>query len=139
MGHQVIVFAPKFKGYDDGEDKENVFRYPAFLWRYKIKYPIAISFFPPATKRAKDEKLDIIHSHHPFSIGKDGARIAKKLGLPLVFTHHCRYEDYVHYVPLIPKKLLIWHVKRMATRFANQADLVIAPSLSIKKFSLKEE
>ncbi len=136
MGHQVIIFAPKFKGYDDKRDK-NVFRYPAFLWRYKIKYPVALSFFPPAFWRAKKEKLDIIHSHHPFSIGKNGARIAKKLNLPLVFTHHCRYEDYVHYVPLIPKKLLIWYVKKAATRFANQADLVIAPSLSIKKILIK--
>lgn len=137
MGHRVIVFAPKFKGYSDGEDGENVFRYPAFLWRYKINYPIAISLFPPATKRAREEKLDIIHSHHPFSIGKDGARIAKKLNLPLVFTHHCRYEDYLHYVPLIPKRLLAWHVKKAATRFANRADLVIAPSLSIKKILIK--
>ncbi|MFW5884843.1 MAG: glycosyltransferase family 4 protein [Patescibacteria group bacterium] len=131
LGEEVFVFAPRHKGYEDNNDF--VFRYPSFMYNYKEEYPVAIPFYPPISKKIKELNLDIIHSHQPFSLGKEGLKYAKKQNIPIVFTHHTRYEDYVHYVPILPEDLLTNLVKKEATDFANQCDLVIAPSESIKK------
>lgn len=131
LGEEVFVFAPQYEDYDD--KNESVFRYPSIMYNYKGKYPIAIPFYPPINKKIKELKLDIIHAHQPFSLGREGLRLAKKHSIPIIFTHHTRYEDYVHYVPMLPESVLANLVKKEATRFANQCDLVIAPSESIKQ------
>jgi glycosyltransferase involved in cell wall biosynthesis len=57
-------------------------------------------------------------------------RIARRLGAPLVFTYHTRYEKYAHYVPA-PERLVAALAVRLACRFADRADLVIAPSAGV--------
>ncbi|MFO7807350.1 MAG: glycosyltransferase [Candidatus Moraniibacteriota bacterium] len=131
LGDEVFIFAPRHKDYEDEND--SVFRYPSFMYNYKENYPIAIPFYPPIDNKIKELNLDIIHSHQPFSLGKKGLRQAKKNNIPIIFTHHTRYEDYAHYVPILPESVLADLVKDEATRFANQCDLVIAPSKSIKE------
>jgi glycosyltransferase involved in cell wall biosynthesis len=44
-----------------------------------------------------------------------------------VFTYHTRYEKYAHYVPL-PQRVVRGLAVRLACRFADSADLVVAPS-----------
>lgn len=130
LGHEVFVFTPKFGDYID--ENPRVFRYPAFLWKHKITYPIAISWYPPLTVVIKNLNFDVIHSHQPFSVAKDGLRQAKRNKVPMVFTNHTRYDDYTHYVPLIPQAFLKKHVIRQATKFANQCQQVITPTQEIK-------
>ena len=57
-------------------------------------------------------------------------RLARRLAVPLVFTYHTRYEKYAHYVPA-PERLVAALAVRLACRFADRAELVIAPSASI--------
>lgn len=132
LGHEVFVFAPDFKDYQD-EKGDKIFRYPSVMWKYKIQYPLPISVSPKISKIFKDLNFDIVHSHQPFSIGKDGLRQAKANKIPIVFTYHCRYEDYVHYIPVVPSKLLKDFVKKQATIFANKCNQVIAPTKTIKE------
>lgn len=131
LGHTVYVFAPKTYGYTDAN--KNVIRYPSLYWKYKIEYSIALSWYPPMNKVIDVLKLDVIHVHQPFSVAKDGWRQARRLGIPVVFTNHTRYEDYTHYVPLIPQSYLKRHVRRAATKFANSCDWVITPSRDIEE------
>jgi len=131
LGHDVYVFAPGHNGYKDECDK--IFRYPAFLFRYKIDYPISIPMSSFINKKIEELDLDIIHVHQPFSLGKEGLKFARKLNIPVVFTYHAKYEDYVHYVPLFPENLLSELVKKEAVNFANKCDLTITPSHGIKK------
>lgn len=135
LGNEVFIFTPKFRDYSD--NNKRIIRYPSVIWKYKIEYPLAISIYPPLSGLIRKLELDVIHSHQPFSVGKDGMRQAIKLGIPLVFTHHCRYEDYTHYVPIIPQGLLRWHVKKMATIFANRCDRVISPTEQIRQMISK--
>jgi glycosyltransferase involved in cell wall biosynthesis len=58
-------------------------------------------------------------------------RIARRRGLPLVFTHHTLYERYTHYVPGDSPALKRFTIE-LATRYANLADQVFAPSESIR-------
>jgi glycosyltransferase involved in cell wall biosynthesis len=77
--------------------------------------------------------MSIVHAHSPFITGWTGLRIARRLGVPLVFTYHTRLERYAHDVPFEP------HATRYAARFltrayANAADVVIAPTASTKRY-----
>ncbi|MHB1437844.1 MAG: glycosyltransferase, partial [Thiobacillus sp.] len=74
---------------------------------------------------------DIVHSQHPFLLGMTAVRVARRRGLPLVFTHHTLYERYTHYVPGDSPALKRFTIE-LATRYANLADQVFAPSESIR-------
>ena len=69
----------------------------------------------------------MFHAHHPFLLGASARRLARAAGRPFVFTYHTLYERYAHYVPL-PRQMVARRAVRWSTRFADTADLVIAPS-----------
>src|SRR4030067_662836 len=66
-------------------------------------------------------------ARHLFVRGGAARRPARRQDLPLVFTYHTRYEKYAHYVPL-PQRLVAALAVRLSCRFANAADLVVAPA-----------
>ena len=45
-----------------------------------------------AFRELLNEKFDVIHIHSPFSIGKLGIRLAKRLKIPVIGTFHTRYD-----------------------------------------------
>ena len=132
-GHSVRVIAPEF---DDAESSEHVLRVPAIQnfngsdFSVRIPVPNVIRNF------IEDFAPEVIHSHHPFLLGDAALRTARRLHVPIVFTHHTLYERYTHYVPfdsLAMKRIAI----RLATEYCNMCDTVIAPSRSVAKL-LKE-
>lgn len=131
-GHKTVVFAPQ---YPNRKDKEkNIFRYKSFHFNHNgIFYAVPVPLFSRIESVVSDLNLDIIHSHHPFLLGKEALKFSKKLNIPLVFTHHSKYEDYLHYVPFIPNSVLGGYVKKMVARYSNKCDVVVAPSTAIKK------
>jgi len=135
-GHKVYVFAPNFPGHKD--EDPNVFRFPSIDFRYKTAFPIAITRSPRIYKKIKELNIDIIHCQHPFNVGKAGLRYGKRLGIPIVFTNHTRYDIYTHFIPLFPQKFLKWYVKNASVRFANKCNVVIAPTQSIKEMLRKK-
>ncbi len=108
-------------------DPPYVFRYPSIpAPTYPgFSLPLPVSRRLGRVARALD--LDVVHVHHPFLLGLTGRRLARSQRRPLVFTYHTRYEKYAHYVPL-PPRLVRSLAVRLACRFADSADLVVAPS-----------
>jgi glycosyltransferase involved in cell wall biosynthesis len=129
MGHEVYIFAPRWKGYKD--ENTRVFRYPAIETNVKIKFPIAIPYSSKINKILGDLDLDIVHSQHPNLLGSAAARWAKKKNIPLVFTWHTLYDQYAHFVPFVPSKIAAWLAIRNARNFANKCDAVIVPTPSV--------
>ena len=41
----------------------------------------------------RDVSFDIIHAHSPFGAGREAARLARKLDVPLVATFHSKFYD----------------------------------------------
>jgi len=128
-GHRVLVIAPDFD--EEREDEPDVVRVPAITDFYKsdfsVSYPI-----PGLLKSRLDEfQPEILHAHHPFVLGDTALRVAAGRRLPLVFTHHTRYERYTHFVPG-DSPWLKRFAASMATGYANLCDRVIAPSESIE-------
>lgn len=130
LGHRVWVFAPRFAGAP--ADPPFVFRYASVPAPTYPDFPLAVPFSPRLARAAGGLGLDIIHAQHPFLLGRVARRLARALGRPLVFTYHTRYEKYAHYVPL-RRDLVEAAATRWSRRFADLADLVIAPSADIRQ------
>jgi glycosyltransferase involved in cell wall biosynthesis len=130
MGHNVFIFAQHARDHKDTEPF--IFRYPAIEVPFGNQYAFPIPVSPWINEVLPVLKLDVIHSHHPFLLGETAADKAKDLKLPLVFTFHTRYDEYMHYVPFsekFAKKALIdWLI-----RYVEKCQHIITPSESIKQ------
>nr|WP_255775369.1 glycosyltransferase [Microbulbifer sediminum] len=129
-GHRVLIVAPEFSQYVKGE--EDVVRIHAIQNFNGSDFSVALPFSGHLSDRLDEFQPDIVHSHHPFLLGMTAVRIARSRGLPLVFTHHTLYERYTHYVPADSQALKRFVIE-LATRYANLASLVFAPSESIAR------
>lgn len=130
-GHEVFIFAPDHKDISDwkSERKENIFRFSAVNLSTQIYFPIAVPYYPGLTSLLRRIKPDVIHSHHPFVLGRVGLRVARRLGAPLVYTFHTQYEKYSHYFPL-PQNFVRWAGRKAVLDYAQSADLLTTPAES---------
>lgn len=135
LGHKVFIFAPNYKNYKD--ENPNVFRYPALDIKYKIKFPIVIPYSLKIDKIIEDLPIDIIHSQHPNLLGSVAKKWARKKKVPLVFTWHTLYDQYAHFVPLIPKKLSSSYIIKKAVNYADSCDFVVTPTNSVREMIRK--
>lgn len=108
LGHQVTVFAPMYG--ETQEEREAVLAAdvsaPEQVVRYGTQkrkmdngmvYP---SFYPSEIMEAFErDEFDCIHVHHPMFVGPCALYLKRKYRLPLIYTYHTRYEDYLHYIP----------------------------------------
>jgi 1,2-diacylglycerol 3-alpha-glucosyltransferase len=131
MGHRVMIVAPTFPESEGPEiDETEVLRVPAIQNFNGSDFSVRIAQ-PFLIDEAIDEMApDTIHSHHPFLLGDAAMRAAHRRKLPLVFTHHTRYEDYTHYVGSGSETMRRFAI-RLSTDYANLCDRIVAPSRSI--------
>src|SRR5215467_3483888 len=125
LRHPTRVFAPA--ACPPVADPRWVFRYPSMPAPTYPGFSLALPFSRRVHAVMRAFAPDVVHAQHPFLLGPAARRFARRLGRPLVFTYHTRYEKYAHYVPL-PERLVGAAAVRLACRFANSADLVVAPS-----------
>lgn len=128
-GHEAWVFAPRFPG--AVSDPPRVLRYPSIPAATYPEFPLAIPFACRLAGRVRALDVDLFHAHHPFLLGPAAARLARRLGRPLVFTYHTRYDKYAHYVPL-SRVVVERAAVALSARFARRADAVIAPSARVR-------
>jgi glycosyltransferase involved in cell wall biosynthesis len=129
LGHTVFVFGQEASKYEDTEPF--VFRYPSFNIPIR-NYPATIPVSPYIDWVMPKLKLDVIHAHHPAPMGNAAADKAKKLNIPLVFTHHTRYQEYVQYMAL-PDELVRDMIERQLADYMQKCQHIISPSESIKQ------
>lgn len=130
-GHMVYVFAPSYEGQTE---EEYVIRYPSF--------PVKIAGAPVPNvltklflKKVLELEIDLIHVHHPAIVGNVALKIKKKVGIPVVFTYHTRYEEYLHYIKALEQiedktKVFDTYLKY----FCGKCDLLIAPTKGIRNY-----
>jgi 1,2-diacylglycerol 3-alpha-glucosyltransferase len=128
LGHTPVVVAPRMAG--AGDPTPDVLRVPAIPAPTYPDFSLPLPLAPALLRHIAALDLDIFHAQHPFLLGATAARLARRLGRPLVFTHHTLYDKYAHYVPL-PRAFVGRQAVAWSTRFANRADLVIAPSVGL--------
>jgi len=129
LGHDIYVFAPNYPNY--AEEEDNVFRYFSIPAPTNPGYTLALPVHPGMLSLMKKLQLDLIHVHSPFTMGRVGLHYARKFDLPLLFTYHTRYDQYVHYLPM-GKELAKDVTIKYSRYFCNECDHIIAPSKEIE-------
>ena len=129
LGHEVRLFVPD---HPRAVAEEGVYRLPSTTLAAPADYPLLLPVGSRYSERLPVDDLDVIHTMHPFVAGRLALRWARSRQVPLVFTAHTKYHDYVHYVPLparFMRRLISSHVRC----FAHQADAVLVPGQAMRE------
>lgn len=127
-GHEVVVFAPNYR---EQETEENVVRYHALIKGIVNGFSVPNSLDPCIEKNFKAGHFDIIHVHHPMLIGQTARYLSEKYDVPLCFTYHTRYEQYLHYIRATFLKGII---PNYVNHYINKCDIVFAPTYSAQSY-----
>lgn len=127
LGHEVYVVAPVSP---PGDDK--VLVVPGVTFAFEKQHRIALPNLLTIVEFLEENRVELIHSHDPFSLGFRAMRAAKLMGLPHVHTYHTLLVKYRHYIPppLTPTEAA---VKAFSRWFCNNCHVVIAPTEAIRE------
>jgi len=134
LGHEVCIVTPAFK--EMPAEEPGVIRIDAIK---KFSGTIFSLNFPVSgllTRLMKKFSPDIVHSHCPFFMGDFALRLSRQHAIPLVFTYHTMFEQYVHDWPVQNEGVKRFIIK-LAAGYANYVDRVIVPTESVREILLK--
>lgn len=134
LGHEVLIVTPTFQGAP--VEEPGVIRLPAFQ---KFSWTIFSVNFPVSrllTRLMEEFSPDIVHSHCPFFMGDFALRLSRQHAIPLVFTYHTMFEEYVQDWPIKNEGVKRFLVK-LAAGYANSVDRLIVPCESVQEILLK--
>ncbi len=131
-GHDVVICAPSASGYDD--DDENVYRFPAAPFSQCPDYPIPFPASRAAYMGLGPKGIEIVHTQHPWLLGKWGQVFARRHELPVVTTIHTQYEQYAHYAFPLPSTVVTAQLRAGVRRHCRKVDLVITPGRAMKAY-----
>lgn len=124
QGHRVYLFAP---GSSQPDDDPDIFRLPELPFPrhpYHLARP-----FPRLHVDFGSLDADVIHCHHPFTVGRLGSDLAQKHNLPLIYTAHSLYDKmWANAKSPIVRSMSQTAVRGVVRRFCAKADYVITPS-----------
>ncbi len=133
QGHQVFVVTFGKEGSDP--DDERVVRSPGIP---VLKHDVYFNFVHSQRNREIVKSMDVVHVHHPFTSGSNAVFFGWKLGLPVVFTHHTRYDLYAKlYMPGLFGKIGEEFVNSYMPSFYKQLDALMVPSASLLEVVMK--
>ncbi len=139
--NNVYVFVPAYN-MKYSSDKYTVIKIPSLPFILAPEYKISSLLSIKVIKFFVTNKIDIIHTHTPFSLGILGLLVGKLFNIPVVHTYHTLFEEYLHYVKL-SKKSGSWIVKLVSRLYCNRCDKIIVPSAItkdyLKRYSVKKE
>ena len=133
-GHEVLIVKPDFKTkhhhITDGILYNPALRLPN-LYNYCFSYPYSKS----ELKLLQEWKPDILHIHTEFSQGMFALYAARRLNIPIVYTCHTMYYDYMHYLGIFKnlkaaKNFINWSI----LKYTNAAKAVICASTKMEDF-----
>ena len=149
LGHEVTVFAPDYgDGKNGDQDPEEAYVVRCSCFKRKMSngmvYPrVADRQVREAFER---EVFDCVHVHQPVFAGNTALWLRKKYHIPVVYTWHTKYQDYLHYFPLFREEEKAGPIRRLLIRagrdlilpaymrwFTGKCDLVLAPSKGMKR------
>ncbi len=133
LGHEVYVITFGKEGVDGAD--ERVVRSPGIP---VLKHDVYFNVVHSQRTREIVKSMDVVHVHHPFTSGINAAYFGWKLGLPVVFTHHTRYDLYAKlYMPGLFGKIGEELVNSYLPSFYKQLDALMVPSASLLDVVMK--
>lgn len=135
LGHEVMVVTADANATRHYVDADHVLHCPAHTSKKFYGYGLAIPFSQRRLKLVREFHPDIIHVHTEFGVGLSGVAFAKLLHVPLVYTLHTMYDDYIYYVA--PKALAPAATKlsrKYTKMLAKRANAITGPSLKCSEY-----
>lgn len=134
LGHDVLVVCAR-PGLCKHVLHDGVLYCPAVKLKKIYNSVVAGPISPVRYKYIKNFNPDIIHIHTEFGIGYSGFSAAKFLKIPLVYTMHTMYDNYIYYVA---SKKFSNIVKRTSHAYAKilaqKATCITGPSKKVEEF-----
>lgn len=134
LGHQVTIFAPTYR---EQQEEENVFRYRTCLNHFIGGIVLPNPFDSTIEEEFEKNTYDIIHVHHPMLIGRMAVYLSRKYHIPLVFTYHTRYEQYLRCYTGNIAKFDGFMVAYLHT-FLKHCDFVFAPTAGMQQYLVND-
>ncbi len=130
LGHQVDVYAPWHP--EEPAEEAGLERLRAVFAPVPGWIPLSLPMTPIGLARIGKLHYDIVHTQHPFTLGRAARMLARWRRLPLVGTIHTQYEQYVHYwTPWEDSgKRLVRHIVR---EFCNDCDGVVTVAFGMEQ------
>ncbi|MBN1935743.1 MAG: glycosyltransferase [Anaerolineae bacterium] len=132
QGHDVHIFTTEAENYEDPDPY--IYRLPALLdLTESFEFSLALPVRWPMLYAMKGIKPHVIHSQHPVLLGDLAARYAQEFGLPLVFTFHTRYDEFMKSnFPLI-SGVAVQLAHEVLRDYLAQCTHIIAPTPSVQE------
>jgi glycosyltransferase involved in cell wall biosynthesis len=157
-GHQVMIVCSSYPETSDTEyisgtgERENngtgepaVIRVPSMpsLVTKEDRLALVTKWFW-VSKQLEAFDPDILHINTEFTIAEFGLQYARLHYLPVIYTFHTMWEDYIsNYIPLLPDFFLRFIARRVVKNIMRRVDRVIVPSSQtmevVKKYKVRKE
>lgn len=128
-GHEVHLFVPRY--HRPQPEESNVHRIGSVYMPLQPEDRMGLPWPPSQMRRLFGQKFDIIHVHTPFNMGWMGYTKALLGRTPMVFTHHTLWEEYAHYLKVVPLKVGRWVGKQLCDFYFRRARAVVMPSQEV--------
>lgn len=134
LGHEVLIVTADASTRHH-YIKDGILYCPATKLERFYNYSVAPPISPKRVKLIENFAPDVIHIHNEFGIGISGFRAARILRIPLVYTLHTMYDEYLYYI--MPRKL-VNAGKRVAHKYfkllGEHADAITGPSKKCEEY-----
>ena len=134
LGHEVLVVTADADAHHHFVE-DGVLPGPAHPSKRFYNYSLSLPVSSTRLKFVRDFAPDIIHIHNEFGIGMSGLLCAKILRVPLVYTLHTMYDDYIYYIAPKPLVKAATKVSRRYFKFiAKHSNALTGPSQKCQEY-----
>lgn len=133
-GHTVLVVTTDADAKDHYEE-DGVLHCPAKKLKRIYNYSLAYPYSRRRRDLLREFKPDVIHLHNEFGLGLSALSISKKLNVPLVYTLHTMYDDYIYYVApksFVPALTRLSH--KYFKMYGKRATEITGPSAKVQEY-----
>ncbi|MFN8606003.1 MAG: glycosyltransferase [Vulcanimicrobiota bacterium] len=128
-GHEVHLFVPRY--HRPQPEEINVHRIGSVYMPLQPEDRMGLPWPPAQMRRLFGQKFDIVHVHTPFNMGWMGYTRSFLGRTPMVFTHHTLWEEYAHYLKVVPLRVGRWVGRQLCDFYFKRARAVVMPSQEV--------
>lgn len=139
LGHEVYIITTEVpKKYTEIIEENRVIRFRGFEIKLKSLRGYKIStFLGKKLKILKKYNFDIVHVHTEFTMGRMGCLFSHKYDIPMVYTFHTNYQDYLHYfgkvLSVVAKPMIMLALKQVIKYYVRHSNEIIVPTKKVEQ------
>ncbi|MBT9583004.1 glycosyltransferase [bacterium] len=127
-GHEVHVFVPN---YPKVAPEPGVHRMASMYMPLQPEDRMGVPWPPSQVKALFGQRYDAVHVHTPFNMGWLGWSKSRLQRTPMVFTHHTLWEEYAHYLKIVPIKVGRWVGRQLCDFYFQRSAAIVMPSQQV--------